>query len=115
LARDWVVEGTDYAVEVGASSRDIRALEIVSIPGDDFLPELTLLSTYGEWMAQSRGGAALATVLERFDLKGRGITDVDSVAFKMISGFRLQQFIDMFALSLSPEDLEGLLQSARSR
>ena len=40
---------------------------------------------------------------------------MDSVAFKMISGFRLQQFIDMFALSLSQEDLEGLLQSARSR
>jgi hypothetical protein len=43
------------------------------------------------------------------------MTDVDSVAFKMIAGLRLQQFIDMFGLALSPEDLEGLLGSANRR
>lgn len=114
-AHDWVVEGLEYAVEVGSSSRDIRAVETVLITGDAFLPLLSVLSTYGEWMTHERGGPAFLDLLEKRELQERAIVDVDSAVFKMIAGFRLQQFIDIFRLSLSPEDIEGLVAKANAR
>ena len=47
----WVVEGGAYAVEVGASSRDIRATVSVDVEGDAVRVPLTMDSSIGELMA----------------------------------------------------------------
>jgi beta-glucosidase len=45
---DWILEGGDYRVDVGASSRDIRATAVVTLTGDPVRVPLTLESTLAE-------------------------------------------------------------------
>jgi beta-glucosidase len=56
----WVVEGGEYVVSAGASSRDLRATAAIVVEGDALRLPVTLDSTLGEVMADSRGAALLA-------------------------------------------------------
>jgi beta-glucosidase len=56
----WVVEGGVYHCAVGASSRDLRTTAVVAVQGDDARVPLTGESTLGEWLADPRGGQAIA-------------------------------------------------------
>jgi beta-glucosidase len=47
----WVVEGGSYAVEVGASSRDLRLATTATFAGDEVRAPLTLDSSVGEVLA----------------------------------------------------------------
>ena len=108
-AHDWIVEGLNYIVHVGASSRDLRASTTVAVAPDNFYPRLTMNSTFAQWMEHELGGPALKAALAKYELREEGIVDVDSIIYKMASGFRLQQFIDLFRLPLTSEDIEILL------
>jgi beta-glucosidase len=55
----WVVEGGAYHCAVGASSRDLRTVAVVEVPGDDIRVPLTADSTLGEWLADPRGAAVI--------------------------------------------------------
>jgi beta-glucosidase len=56
----WAVEGGEYRLEVGASSRDLRSTAVVKVDGDDIRVPLTAESTLGEWLADPRGAQAIA-------------------------------------------------------
>lgn len=56
----WVVEGGEYVVSAGASSRDLRATAAIAVEGDALRLPVTLDSTLGEVMADPRGAALLA-------------------------------------------------------
>ena len=49
-----------YHCAVGASSRDLRTTAVVAVQGDDARVPLTGESTLGEWLADPRGGQAIA-------------------------------------------------------
>ncbi|MDR0594935.1 MAG: glycoside hydrolase family 3 C-terminal domain-containing protein [Bifidobacteriaceae bacterium] len=51
LDQGWAVEGGDYLVEVGASSRDLRLSTTVTLAGDEPPRPLTLQSTLSEALA----------------------------------------------------------------
>ncbi len=55
----WGVEGGDYVLSVGASSRDVRTSVTVAVPGDDLRPPLTADSALGEWLSDPAASAAL--------------------------------------------------------
>jgi beta-glucosidase len=66
----WLVESGTYRVEVGASSRDIRATAEVEVPGDAFVAPLTPQSSVGEAMAHPVIGPTVAGMLQ-----GAGLSD----------------------------------------
>jgi beta-glucosidase len=59
LAARWTVEGGDYLVEIGASSRDIRQSATVTVAGDGLTLPLAADSTIAEWFAHPVGGPLL--------------------------------------------------------
>lgn len=60
----WVVEGGEYTVTVGASSRDLRVSATVAIEGDTVTVPLTRESTFAEVMAHPVAGAELGAKLQ---------------------------------------------------
>ncbi|GAA1964648.1 glycoside hydrolase family 3 C-terminal domain-containing protein [Microbacterium deminutum] len=60
----WVVEGGRYVVEVGASSRDLRASTVVDVEGDAVSFPISLESSFEEVLADPIVGPELAAVVE---------------------------------------------------
>ncbi|MET7419603.1 glycoside hydrolase family 3 C-terminal domain-containing protein [Dactylosporangium sp. NPDC005555] len=58
----WVVEGGEYQIEIGASSRDLRVTATATVEGDEVRVPLTGESTIAEWLSDPRGAQALGEV-----------------------------------------------------
>jgi beta-glucosidase len=61
----WVVEGGRYRVDVAASSRDIRAVADVQVPGDAVPRPISRESSLGEVYSNPIASAALRKLLTR--------------------------------------------------
>ncbi|MFT3797395.1 glycoside hydrolase family 3 C-terminal domain-containing protein [Microbacterium sp.] len=60
----WVIEGGEYLVEVGASSRDLRSSTSVTLAGDDVVLPISMDSSIEELLADATVGGALRAALE---------------------------------------------------
>ena len=60
----WVVEGGEYVVEVGASSRDLRSRTSVLIEGESVELPLSLASSIDEVLEHPMAGPALRAVID---------------------------------------------------
>jgi beta-glucosidase len=111
----WVVEGGEYHCAVGASSRDLRAVAVVTVTGDDARIPLTADSTVGEWLADPRGAQLLAKAFAASSPDG-GPGPIAA----MLADANLAEFIGSFPLGrmaafgsgLPPEALRDLLATA---
>jgi beta-glucosidase len=83
----WVVEGGPYAVEVGASSRDLRLAVTVSIVGDEVRLPLSLDSTVQEVMADEEAADIIRPGLSRFLEDPEMLTLLGSAPVGRILGF----------------------------
>jgi beta-glucosidase len=59
LTGGWALEGGEFGVEVGASSRDIRVSETLTIDAPSVAAPLNADSSLQEWFADPLGGPAL--------------------------------------------------------
>ncbi|MHA4816166.1 glycoside hydrolase family 3 C-terminal domain-containing protein [Streptomyces aculeolatus] len=62
-AHRWVIDGGKYKLHVGASSRDIRLTETVSLPGEEILVPLTAESPCGDWLDDAVAGPRIMRTL----------------------------------------------------
>lgn len=63
LHRRWVLEGGEFRICVGASSRDIRLSEVITVAATPPALPLSGTSTLAEWLADPAGGTALRHAL----------------------------------------------------
>ncbi|MFT4213405.1 MAG: glycoside hydrolase family 3 C-terminal domain-containing protein [Microbacterium sp.] len=61
----WIVEGGEYTIEVGASSRDIRATTSVQLDGDTVELPLSLGSSFEEVLAHPVAGPLLRAEMDK--------------------------------------------------
>lgn len=108
--RRWAVEGGDYLLAVGASSRDLRSTVTVKVDGDDTRVPLTAESTLGEWLADPIGGPVLAEAFVAAASQGGGGLAgmaADPQMFTLLAGVPL---IRMAAFPGSPFTAEAVAQ-----
>lgn len=84
------MEGGEFVVEVGASSRDLRGSASVQVEGEPLWGDLTRDSTYAEWAAHPVGSRVLHEALggDARDLVGPGLdVMIGDMPIRVIAGF----------------------------
>lgn len=113
-----VVEGGEYAIEVGASSRDIRACTVVAVPGDELVVPLTRESSLGEVLAHPVAGPLAQAALTQMSA---GLVGMRSIMPEGVDALRMMASLPIGRISLmagpgvvTPEMIDGLLAVANA-
>ncbi|WP_295125649.1 glycoside hydrolase family 3 C-terminal domain-containing protein [uncultured Leifsonia sp.] len=109
----WVVEGGDYVVEVGASSRDLRGSATVALAGDGRRAPLTVDSTLGEWLEHPVGGPILmAALAQGAETQGMGAMLADPGLRRMAESIPLIRAASFPGSPVTREQLDQLVAAA---
>ena len=98
----WVVEGGEYVVEVGASSRDLRSRTSVLIEGESVELPLSLASSIDEVLEHPMAGPALRAVIDAQFGAGSDI-------IKILGNFPVGR---LDGIPMPREDMEKLIAEA---
>ncbi|MFE6964708.1 glycoside hydrolase family 3 C-terminal domain-containing protein [Agromyces sp. NPDC057679] len=111
----WVVEGGELAVEVGASSRDLRLATTVAVEGDAVRLPLSMESSIADVMADPIAGPAAAAALASL-AGGMADTDVftDEGMQKMMASFPIGRLVGFPGIPVSYEQIEQLIAAANA-
>jgi beta-glucosidase len=104
----WVLEPGEFRIAVGASSRDIRATQALTLAATPPAEPLTGLSTLEEWLADPAGGPALRDAVG-LDPDGRpaGILGNEEL-IRIIANVPLATLASFHGLGITPELIEKL-------
>jgi beta-glucosidase len=108
--RRWAVEGGNYTIEAGASSRDLRLSTNLVLEGDDLTPVLTTDSTLAEWLAHPVGGPALSAVIQ--DAAASGNPQAALLQNPLVESFPLGRLAAFPGTPLTPHTVQALLTQA---
>ncbi|MDX6222065.1 MAG: beta-glucosidase [Frankiales bacterium] len=110
LHRQWVVEGGEFTIEVGASSRDIRLTETITVEATPPALRLDGMSTLQEWLADPVGGDRLRKLVGH-DENGRpkGILGEEEL-IRMIGNFPISSLAS-FGLGITQDMVRELTSS----
>ncbi len=122
---EWVVEGGEFQLRIGSSSRDIRLTETVMLSGGDVSAPLTVNSTYGEFLARPDASEWLHETLMRSPLGERVIgthlgkmletVPVNRLARFPGSGFTEADIAEFLALQAAEATACGRASRSRAR
>lgn len=113
----WVVEGGRYTVDVGASSRDIRASVSVAVDGDSLRLPLSRESSLAEVLAHPVVGEMVQGALQQMMAGMDGLESVmpEGVSMeKMMLSFPIGRMSMMGGDQISPEMIDGLIAMANA-
>ncbi len=108
----WIVEGGEYEVTVGASSRDLRGTATVSLAGDAGIPQLSVESTIGEWLKHPVGGPILMGALAQAGNEGMGAMLSDPSLVRMAESMPLVRVAAFPGSPVTRDQLDQLVAAA---
>lgn len=117
-AERWVVEGGDYLIEVGASSRDLRSSATVAVDGDELRLPLTRDSSLAEVLAHPVAGPMLQGALAGMADMMEGAASImpEGVSMeRMMGSFPIGRIGMMAGEGVTPEMIDGLLAAANAQ
>ena len=111
----WVVEGGDYAIDVAAPSRDIRAQVTVAVEGDALLLSLTRESSLAEVFAHPVAGPIVQGMMAQLtDVVGGDDAAGGMDMQKMLASFPIGRIGMIAGEAGSPEVIDQLLAMANA-
>ena len=100
--RGWLLEGGEFTIEVGASSRDIRQSATVTVGAPRPRPPLTAGSSLDEWLADADGAARLREAAGAAAILG------DAELRRVIGNFPLGRLAAFPAMGITDDVLRRL-------
>ena len=110
----WIVEGGSYSVEVGASSRDIRATLTVAVEGDVVPVPLSMDSSIGEVLAHPVAGPIVQQAFSAGGGGAAGAIMADPSMFKMMASFPIGRLATFPGMPVAREQIEQLIAGANA-
>ncbi len=108
----WIVEGGQYVIELGASSRDIRHSLIADLVGDEVRAPLTPHSTFGEVMADPIAGPLIASLSPQRDNDSVNSESLGIDVGAMMAQIPLSRMVAFSGGAMTPEHIQGILTLA---
>ena len=118
----WVVEGGAYTVEVGASSRDLRATATVEVAGDTVRIPLSLNSSVADLMGDPIAGPVVQQVMagvfgggnEGMDAAGASMMANDEGLAKMLGSLPIGRLASFPGAPVTLDDVQQLIDRANA-
>ncbi|GAA0303902.1 glycoside hydrolase family 3 C-terminal domain-containing protein [Kineococcus aurantiacus] len=107
----WVVEGGEFGIRVGASSRDIRLATTVELPGDGVHVPLAADSELGTWLAHPGAGDVVRRALDGTPWHDMVFDERNGEMMRAIPLLRLTRFPEF---PVSEDDLPALVADANA-
>ncbi|MHC9297243.1 glycoside hydrolase family 3 C-terminal domain-containing protein [Mycobacterium sp. LTG2003] len=114
-AEDWVLEGGDYTVSVGASSRDLRLHATTTLPGDEIHSLFTGESTLGEILADPLAAPIALEALSKAAPAGADTTALGTDLLRMLASIPIGRMVGFSGGQVTRDQLDELLSAINSR
>lgn len=115
----WAVEGGDYLVDVGASSRDIRVSAAATVAGDTIHLPLTLESSFAEVMSDPIAGPVIMGMLPAAgagaDADDAGDNELGMDVSRMAESIPVGRFLGQGTLGFTKADLLAVFEDANKK
>ncbi|MEN3223951.1 beta-glucosidase [Mycolicibacterium porcinum] len=105
----WAVESGEYAVSVGASSRDLRLTTTVTVAGDEPTQPFTRDSTLGELLADPVASQTILTILSSASPFGTADSALGTDLLRMLESVPIGRMAAFSAGQVTREQLDELL------